>query len=233
MTKTNVDISEINKFSHVAAHWWDKQGELKSLHDINPLRLSWIMKCTNLSNKFVVDVGCGGGILSESMAAQTAIVTGIDMSKAAIRVANLHKHESQLEIEYLHTTAEDLASERPQKFDVVTCMELLEHVPDPVSVIKSCAELVRPDGDVFFSTLNRNLKSYLFAIVGAEYFLKLLPHHTHSYEKFIKPSELDTWARAAGLRLKNMTGLTYNPLNKEYKLCDDVGVNYMVHYRKG
>jgi 2-polyprenyl-6-hydroxyphenyl methylase/3-demethylubiquinone-9 3-methyltransferase len=229
MIKNNVDSIEIAKFSEHAAHWWDLQGEFKPLHEINPLRLNYINQLASLSQKSVIDIGCGGGILTESMAALGAKVTGVDMSEAALQVAKLHLLESGSKIEYLLTTAEKIAEERPAQFDVVTCLEMLEHVPNPASVIAACAKLVKPNGHVFFSTLNRNAKSYLFAVIGAEYILKLLPQHTHDFAKFIRPSELENWARHAGLSAKDMTGLTYNPFTKKYKLTSDISVNYLMH----
>ena len=232
MINKNIDPTEVAKFSHNAAHWWEPDGEFKALHDINPLRVNYINQKTPLAGKKIIDVGCGGGILCESMAQLGAIVTGIDMSAAALAVAKLHRHESNLEIAYELTTAEEMAQQHPQQFDVVTCLEMLEHVPNPVSVIHSCAELVKQNGDVFFSTLNRNLKSYFFGIVGAEYLLKLIPKNTHDFAKFIRPSELDNWTRAAGLRIIDITGMSYNPLTKKYFLTDDVSVNYLVHAKK-
>lgn len=230
--RTNIDPLEIAKFSEHASHWWDKSGEFKPLHEINPLRLAYINQKVPLTGKTVIDIGCGGGILSESMAELGAKVTGVDMSEAALNVAKLHLHESHAEVEYVLTTAENIAAERSGQYDVVTCLEMLEHVPDPASIIKACAELVKPGGHVFFSTLNRNLKAYLFAIVGAEYILKLLPQHTHDFAKFIRPAELSNWARLANLNVEDMTGMTYNPLTRQYKLTDDVSVNYLVHLKK-
>jgi 2-polyprenyl-6-hydroxyphenyl methylase/3-demethylubiquinone-9 3-methyltransferase len=229
MNKSNIDPAEIAKFTEHAAHWWDLEGQFKPLHEINPLRLHYINTKTTLANKAVIDVGCGGGILTESMAKCGATVTGIDMSVAALNVAKLHQLETQTQIEYILTTAEDIALERPHYYDVVTCLEMLEHVPDPLSVIRACAKLVKPTGHVFFSTLNRNLKSYLFAIVGAEYILKMLPQNTHDFSKFIRPAELDTWARQMGLTILDMTGISYHLLTKEYKLTADVSVNYLMH----
>jgi len=230
MSTLNVDPAEISKFEELASRWWDKHGEFKPLHEINPLRLHYIDKRVNLDGKRVLDVGCGGGILSESMAQHGADVTAIDMGKAPLSVAKLHAMESEVDIDYQQITVEELAEQQPASFDAVSCMEMLEHVPDPSSVIKACQKLVKPGGHVFFSTINRNPKAYMFAIVGAEYILKMLPRGTHEYEKFIKPSELDEWAREANLALKNITGLTYNPLTKNYSLGKDVAVNYMTHY---
>ena len=225
----NYDPQEIEKFASLASHWWDTAGELKTLHQINPLRLGYISEKINLSEKNVMDVGCGGGILTEGMAKQGAIVTGIDLNKPAIDVAKLHLLESGTQVEYLHTTAESIATERPAYYDVVTCLEMLEHVPDPESVIQACATLVKPGGHLFFSTLNRNPKSYLFAIVGAEYVLKLLPKNTHDFAKFIRPSELNNWGRRAGLAIQELKGISYNPFSQQFKLTDDISVNYLVH----
>jgi len=231
-TTPNIDTQELNKFSVLASRWWDTESEFKPLHEINPLRLQYIDERAHLANKTVLDVGCGGGILSESMAQKGASVTGIDMGKAALTVAKLHLHESNLQIEYQQITVEQLAQERPANFEVVTCMEMLEHVPDPASVVAACAQLVKPKGDVFFSTINRNLKAYLFAIVGAEYVLKLLPKGTHDYTKFICPAELIEWANAAGLMVKSIKGMTYNPILKRYALSTDVSVNYLIHMQR-
>ena len=225
----NVDHAEVSKFEQLASRWWDPNSEFKPLHEINPLRLDYIDERVGLSGKSVLDVGCGGGILAESMAARGAHVTGIDMGEAPLEVARLHLLESGQQVDYRQITAEQLAEEMPGRFDAVTCMEMLEHVPDPASVIAACAALVRPGGQVFFSTINRNPKSYLFAIVGAEYVLRMLPRGTHDYAKFIRPSELSHWIRAAGLDVDDITGLTYNPLSGVYKLDPrDVDVNYMV-----
>jgi 2-polyprenyl-6-hydroxyphenyl methylase/3-demethylubiquinone-9 3-methyltransferase len=232
MSQPNIDPEEINKFSELATHWWDTQGEMKSLHDINPLRLNYIDQHAPLKGKKIIDIGCGGGILSETMDKAGGQVTGLDMSKQAIQVAKLHQHESGTHVDYFVSTAEDFAIKHPGEFDVITCLEMLEHVPDPSSIVKSCAELVKPGGSVFFSTLNRNIKSYLFAIIGAEYVLNIIPKNTHDYAKFIRPSELSAWARKYGLTINNMKGLTYNPLNKTYRLCEDISVNYLVHMIK-
>lgn len=229
---SNIDPAEIAKFSELASHWWDPNGEMKSLHDINPLRLHYIDQHASLQGKKIIDIGCGGGILSESMDKAGGQVTGLDMSKQAIQVAKLHQHESGTQVDYFVSTAEDFATKHPGEFDIITCLEMLEHVPDPSSIVRACAELVKPGGSVFFSTLNRNMKSYLFAIIGAEYVLNIIPKNTHDYAKFIRPSELSEWGRKSGLIVKNMTGLTYNPLNKTYKLCDDISVNYLVHLIK-
>ncbi|BFM16526.1 bifunctional 3-demethylubiquinone 3-O-methyltransferase/2-octaprenyl-6-hydroxy phenol methylase [Maricurvus nonylphenolicus] len=230
---SNVDSAEIAKFEAMASRWWDKSGEFKPLHDINPLRANYIDQRSPVAEKKVVDIGCGGGILSESLAQRGAIVTGIDMGEAPLNVAKLHSLESGVSVDYRRTTAEELAQEEAGQYDVVTCLEMLEHVPDPSSVIKACADLCKPGGDIYFSTINRNPKSYMFSIVGAEYLLKMLPKGTHEYSKFIRPSELAAWIRQADLSLEHMTGLTYNPLFKSYKLNDrDVDVNYMVHCKK-
>lgn len=228
----NTDSNELQKFDATAASWWDKNGEYKPLHDINPLRLNFINQCFPLTNKNVLDVGCGGGILSESMAKLGAKVTAIDMSSQSLEIAKSHLAETNLSIDYQHTTAEDFALKYPEKFDAVTCLELLEHVPDPASVIKACANLVKPQGAVFFSTINRNPKAYLHAIIGAEYILKLLPKGMHDYAKFIRPSELIHSARNAGLTAKQLTGMSYNLLNKNYYLTEDVDVNYLAYFIK-
>lgn len=230
MNTLNVDPAEISKFEELASRWWDMHGEFKPLHEINPLRLHYIDERVQLNGKRILDVGCGGGILSESMAKCGATVTAIDMGKAPLSVAKLHAMESEVEVDYQQITVEELALQQPASFDAVSCMEMLEHVPDPASVIKACQTLVKPGGSVFFSTINRNPKSYMFAILGAEYLLKMLPKGTHEYAKFIKPSELDEWARAAELQLKNISGMTYNPITQHYKLGKDVDVNYMTHY---
>jgi 2-polyprenyl-6-hydroxyphenyl methylase/3-demethylubiquinone-9 3-methyltransferase len=220
----NADPAELEKFSKLAHRWWDPAGEFKPLHDINPLRLDWISKSAHLAGAAVLDVGCGGGILAEAMARRGARVTGIDLSDQALRVAELHLHESKLEIRYQKAAVEDCAGE----FDLVTCMELLEHVPEPAGMVAACARRVRPGGQVFFSTINRNPKSYLFAVVGAEYLLGLLPKGTHDYQRFIKPSELARWARAAGLSADELIGMSYNPLTRQYRLGPDCAVNYLL-----
>lgn len=225
----NVEAAEVNKFAELAHQWWDTQGVFKPLHQLNPLRLNYIDSRALLSGKQVLDVGCGGGILSESMAQRGAQVTGIDLAEKSLQVAQLHALEANVQLDYRCVTVEELAQEKPQTFDVVTCMEMLEHVPDPASVVRACAALVKPGGHVFFSTLNRNAKAYLMAVVGAEYLLNLLPRGTHDYSKFIKPSELAAWMRQTGLELQHQTGVTYNPLNKQYSLTTDTSVNYMLH----
>ncbi|MCZ4130234.1 bifunctional 2-polyprenyl-6-hydroxyphenol methylase/3-demethylubiquinol 3-O-methyltransferase UbiG [Stutzerimonas balearica] len=225
---SNVDHAEIAKFEALAHRWWDRESEFKPLHEINPLRVNWIDERATLAGKKVLDVGCGGGILSESMARRGAQVTGIDMGEAPLSVARLHQLESELDIDYRQITGEALAAEQPGQYDVVTCLEMLEHVPDPASVIRACHALVKPGGQVFFSTINRNPKAYALAIVGAEYVLQLLPRGTHDYRKFIRPSELGAWCRETGLAMNDIVGLTYNPLTKQYKLTDDADVNYMV-----
>ena len=229
----NVDQSEIAKFSALAHRWWDPNSEFKPLHAINPLRLAWIKTFVGLDGKKVVDIGCGGGILAESIAQSGADTTGIDLSEKALKVAELHALEVGANLTYRAISAEDLAQEQPGQYDVVTCMEMLEHVPDPAAVVRACAALCKPGGTLFFSTLNRSPKSYLFAIIGAEYILRLLPKGTHEYAKFIKPSELVTFTRSAGLELLGMKGLSYNPLTQVYSLNDDVDVNYMIAVRKG
>ena len=224
----NADPAELQKFSDLAHRWWDPESEFKPLHQINPLRLDWINNTAQLAGKKVVDIGCGGGILAESMAACGALVTGVDLSEKALGVARLHLYESGQTIDYRLISAEDISREAPGRFDVVTCMEMLEHVPDPASTIRACAALVKPGGYVFFSTLNRNIKSYLMAVVGAEYILNLLPKGTHEYAKFIKPSELARYVREAGLDVEELIGMNYNPLNKVYSLGRDTDVNYLM-----
>ena len=230
----NADPSELAKFSALAHHWWDPTSEFKPLHDINPLRLSYIARrCGALAGKAVLDVGCGGGILTEAMAHDGAKVTGIDLSDKALGVARLHQIESGASVDYRLMSAEALAIEAPATFDVVTCMELLEHVPDPASTIDACAKLVRPGGYVVFSTINRNAKAYALAIVGAEYVLRLLPRGTHDYARFLKPSEIAAFARTAGLEIDAIIGMTYNPFTKSYRLEADTSVNYIMSFRRG
>lgn len=228
----NVDYAEVNKFEELASRWWDPHSEFKPLHDINPLRLDYINQRAPLNGKTVLDVGCGGGLLTEAMALQGAQVTGIDMGEAPLNVARLHRHESAVDVDYQKITAEHFAEQHPQSFDTVTCLELLEHVPEPASVIAACAQLVKPGGHVFFSTINRNPKAYLFAIIGAEYLLHLLPRGTHDFSKFIRPSELERWSRQAGLDIQDITGMSYNPLTTTYSLGRDVDVNYLAWFRK-
>ena len=232
MTTLNADPAELQKFSDLAHRWWDPASEFKPLHEINPLRLNWIDGIASLAGKAVLDVGCGGGILSEGMASVGAKVTGIDLSEKALGVAKLHLFESGQTVDYKLVSAEAFADEQPQQFDIVTCMEMLEHVPNPASTIAACAKLVKPGGHVFFSTLNRNLKSYVFAIIGAEYVLKLLPRGTHEYAKFIKPSELSRFSRDAGLNPQELIGMSYNPLTQIYSLRRDTDVNYLLHTRR-
>ena len=230
----NIDLDEVEKFGSLAARWWDKDSEFKPLHDINPLRLNYIKEqCGgSIKDKRILDVGCGGGILCESLALEGAEVVGIDLAEAGLEVAKLHLLESGLDVNYQKITAEEFAESNAETFDIVTCMEMLEHVPEPSSIIKSCSKLAKPQGKVFFSTINRNPKSYFFAIVGAEYVLNLLPKGTHNYEKFIRPSEIDKWARRNNLSIASMIGMTYNPITKRYKLEKDVSVNYLTHYQK-
>ena len=228
----NVDPLELEKFSQLAHRWWDPGAEFKPLHDINPLRLEWIARHAALDGAAVLDVGCGGGILAEAMAARGARVTGIDLAEKPLKVAQLHLLESGLEVDYRLIAPEALAREAPHSYDLVTCMELLEHVPDPAATVQACADLVQPAGQVFFSTISRNLKSYLLAVVGAEYVLKLLPRGTHDYAKFIRPSELAAMCRGAGLQVSRITGMTYNPFTKVYALGNDTGVNYILHATK-
>ena len=232
-TAHNVDQAEIDKFSALASRWWDPNSEFKPLHAINPLRLSWIQNHTGgLQGKKVLDIGCGGGILTESMAKAGADVTGIDLAERSLKIARLHSLESGVQVQYTLISAEQMAAEQAGQFDVVTCMEMLEHVPDPGSIVRACAQLVKPDGWVFFSTLNRNPKSFLMAIIGAEYVLNLIPKGTHSYESFIKPSELISSARRAGLDATELSGLTYNPISDHYALSKDASVNYLLATRR-
>jgi 2-polyprenyl-6-hydroxyphenyl methylase / 3-demethylubiquinone-9 3-methyltransferase len=225
----NADPQELAKFSELAHRWWDPSSEFKPLHEINPLRLGWIDGIAALKGKSVIDIGCGGGILAEAMAKLGARVKGIDLSEKALKVAMLHLLESRLDVNYEEISAEALAQREPGQYDVLTCMEMLEHVPDPASTVGACAQLVKPGGQVFFSTINRNPKSYLFAVIGAEYILRLLPRGTHDYAKFLKPSELARHCRAAGLTLKSVIGMSYNPLTKVYALNNDASVNYLMH----
>ena len=228
----NVDAAEVAKFDALASRWWDPSGEFRPLHEINPLRLDWIRQHVDLAGCKAVDIGCGGGILAEAMADCGAQVTGIDMAEAPLAVARLHQLESGAEVDYLKTTAEALAEEQAGEYDVVTCLEMLEHVPSPAQVTASVAKLVRPGGHVFFSTINRNPKSFLFAIVGAEYVLRLLPAGTHEYQKFIRPSELEEWGRTAGLYLQTSIGMHYNPLTRKYSLGQGLSVNYLMYFRR-
>jgi len=228
----NVDQAEIAKFDALASRWWDPSGEFRPLHQINPLRLDYIRQRANLKGSVAVDIGCGGGILTEALAGQGANVTGVDMAKAPLAVAKLHQAESGTHVDYLQTTAEALAEERAGEFDVVTCLEMLEHVPSPSAVVNACMQLVKPGGDVFFSTINRNAKAFMLAIVGAEYLLRLLPAGTHEYEKFIRPSELESWSRHAGLEFQSSIGLHYNPLSREYSLGENIDVNYLMHFKR-
>jgi 2-polyprenyl-6-hydroxyphenyl methylase / 3-demethylubiquinone-9 3-methyltransferase len=228
----NADELELQKFSALAHRWWDPNSEFKPLHDINPLRLDYIDSHAHIADKKVIDVGCGGGILSESMATRGADVTGIDLGEKPLKVAKLHLLETGQKVDYRLIAAEAMAAEQPGQFDVVTCMEMLEHVPDPASIVRACAQMVKPGGHLFFSTLNRNPKSYVFAVIGAEYLLNLLPRGTHDYAKFIKPSELARFCRDAGLNVTEVIGLSYNPLSKVYSLGPDTAVNYMISARK-
>jgi 2-polyprenyl-6-hydroxyphenyl methylase/3-demethylubiquinone-9 3-methyltransferase len=231
MSANNYDQQELNKFAALAAHWWDAEGELKTLHQINPLRLGYITEKVDLNGKSVIDIGCGGGILSESMAKLGAVVTGVDMNKPVIDVAKLHQLESNTEVEYLHLAAETIADQRPAQYEVITCLEMLEHVPNPHSIVKACAKLLKPGGHLFFSTINRHPKAYLFAILGAEYILKLLPKNTHDYAKFILPSELAQWARQSGLIEQELKGIAYNPFTEHFKLTNDISVNYLMYVK--
>jgi 2-polyprenyl-6-hydroxyphenyl methylase/3-demethylubiquinone-9 3-methyltransferase len=225
----NADPKELAKFGALAHRWWDPAGEFRPLHEINPLRLAWIEGKVRLAGRTALDVGCGGGILAEAMARAGARVKGIDLAEKPLRVAELHRLESGVAVDYEAASAEELAAREPGRYDVVTCMEVLEHVPDPASTVRACAALARPGGQLFFATINRNLKSYLLAIIGAEYVLGLLPKGTHDYAKLIKPSELARWCRAGGLAVEALVGMTYNPLTKVYALGRDTDVNYIVH----
>lgn len=231
-TEYNVDPAEIHKFDQLASRWWDTSGEFKPLHDINPIRLNFINTNSPLDGKKVLDVGCGGGILTESLAKAGADATGIDMGKSPLAIAKLHAMEESLEIHYQQITVEAHAADNAASYDIVSCMEMLEHVPDPASIVNACTQLVKPGGSVYFSTINRNAKAYMLAIVGAEYMMKMLPKGTHDYSKFIRPSELDIWARQAGLELMGIEGVVYNPLTGMFRKSNDVDVNYMVHYRR-
>jgi len=228
----NADPLELQKFSELAHRWWDPSSEFRPLHEINPLRLEWINARAPLAGKHVIDIGCGGGILSESMARKGATVTGIDLGEKALKVADLHSLESGVPVRYKLIAAEEMAAQEAGQYDVVTCMEMLEHVPDPAAIVRACAALVKPGGQVFFSTLNRNPKSYLFAVIGAEYILRMLPKGTHDYEKFLTPSELSQFIRSAGLEVQGFKGMGYNPLTKIYSLNDDTSVNYLVAARR-
>ncbi|WP_429497507.1 bifunctional 2-polyprenyl-6-hydroxyphenol methylase/3-demethylubiquinol 3-O-methyltransferase UbiG [Robbsia andropogonis] len=228
----NADPQELQKFSDLASRWWDPNAEFRPLHELNPVRLGWIDSLAQLAGKRVLDIGCGGGILSESMAKLGASVKGIDLSHEALGVADLHTLESGVPVEYEEIAAEDLAAREPGTYDVVTCMEMLEHVPDPAAIVRACATLVKPGGWVFFSTLNRNVKAYLFAVIGAEYIARLLPRGTHDYERFIKPSELAAFARTAGLHAHGFKGLTYSPFSQRFGLSDDTSINYMLACRR-
>jgi len=232
MSVANQDQAEVNKFNELASRWWDPDSEFKPLHRINPLRVDYIAGRLPLSDCQLLDVGCGGGLLAEGLAAHGAAVTGIDLAPASIEVAKLHLLESGLKIDYRVTSADDLLQDMPEAFDTVTCLEVLEHVPDPAQLVATLAGLVKPGGDVILSTLNRNTKSFLGAIVGAEYLLGLVPKGTHEYERFIKPSELNRWARAAGLELVDLAGISYDPLGDKFSLGDDVDINYLAHFRR-
>jgi 2-polyprenyl-6-hydroxyphenyl methylase/3-demethylubiquinone-9 3-methyltransferase len=228
----NVDSGEVEKFNEIAHKWWDPTSEFKPLHDINPLRVNYINQKSSLNGKKVLDVGCGGGILTESMAKLGANVVGIDQSDIAIKIAKLHAKESTLDIDYKQLNIESFSDKNKNKYDVITCLEMIEHVPDPSSIINKCSELISPKGTIYLSTINRNIKSFLFAIVGAEYILQLLPKGTHEYKKFIKPSEINQWASKNGLEITSVIGMTYNPLIKKYSLNNDTSVNYMLELRK-
>jgi 2-polyprenyl-6-hydroxyphenyl methylase / 3-demethylubiquinone-9 3-methyltransferase len=233
MTSTNADPAELAKFAALAQRWWDPNGPEKPLHDLNPLRLRYVDRAAPLAGRTVLDVGCGGGILSEAMARGGARVLGIDLTPALLEVAALHAGEAEVSLEYRAVAAEDLAAERPASFDLVTCMEMLEHVPDPAAVVRALAALVKPGGDVIVSTLNRNPRAFVVAILGAEYLARILPRGTHEYLKFIRPSELTRWGREAGLELKDLAGLSYNPLTRAFRLSTDTQVNYLAHFQRG
>ncbi|MFT7219221.1 MAG: 2-polyprenyl-6-hydroxyphenyl methylase/3-demethylubiquinone-9 3-methyltransferase [Candidatus Azotimanducaceae bacterium] len=232
-TNKNIDALELRKFEDIARKWWDKNSEFKPLHDINPLRVGYITERVDLKGKRILDVGCGGGLLSEAMAAMGASVIGIDAGEGPISVAKLHRHESNIWVDYELTTIEAYAESNPEPFDVITCLEMLEHVPDPSSVINTCRKLLKDDGHLFLSTINRNPKAYLFAIVGAEYLMDLVPKGTHDYEKLIQPSEMAAWCRDADLNIINLRGMTYNPITQVYRMGSNVDVNYMAHARPG
>ncbi len=232
MPSPNVDRAEISRFSRIAEQWWDPAGQFRPLHELNPVRLGYILTHTNVRSRQVLDVGCGGGILSEALAEAGAAVAALDASEESIRVAQLHLKESQLQIDYFCTTVEEFASGREEQYDIITCMEMLEHVPEPHSVVTACAQLTKPGGSLFFSTLNRTPKSWIMGIVGAEYLLKLLPRGTHQYQNFIRPSELNRWCNHAGMTMRNITGLHYNPLSKTFRTDPGVAVNYIVHCTK-
>lgn len=225
----NVDPEELNKFDAVAARWWDPEGDCKPLHQLNPIRLQFIEGKVALRDKRALDIGCGGGLLSEAMAKSGAMVTGIDMASSPLSVAKLHLLESGLDVDYQQVSAEEFAHEHQAEFDVITCMELLEHVPDPGSLIRACASMLKPNGELFLSTLNRNVRAFVEAIVGAEYLLKILPKGTHRYDRFIRPSELTRWCREANIEVKTLKGMGYNPLTQQFKLTDDLNVNYLAH----
>lgn len=229
---TNVDEQEIRKFEALASRWWDPNSEFKPLHEINPLRMNYISQKVNLAGKSVADIGCGGGILAEAMAHHGATVTAIDLADASLSVARLHQLQSKLDIDYRKQSAEELASESPARFDVVTCLEMLEHVPSPAAIVQACHDMVKPGGTVFFSTINRNPKSYVFAVLGAEYILNLLPRGTHDYARFIKPSELAQWSRDSDLQLQDQIGMGYNPITKKYALHSNLDVNYLACYTR-
>ena len=233
MPELNIDHSEIEKFEVLASRWWDKESKFKPLHEINPLRANWIDRHSPVSEMKLLDVGCGGGILTESMSQRGAIVTGIDMGKAPLAVAKLHSLETGISVDYQQCTAEEFSVAQSEQFDIVTCLEMLEHVPDPSSVIRACSNLVKPGGHLYFSTINRNIKSYFFAVIGAEYLLNILAKGTHDYSKFIRPSEISGWLRDSNLEQKSITGLTYNPFRKTYRLNEnDIDVNYMIYAKK-
>lgn len=231
-TLTNIDPNEIEKFDKISDRWWDLSGEMKSLHDINPLRVGYIKSRRSLDGLNILDVGCGGGILSEALALSGARVTGIDMALSPLRSARTHLNVSGLKIDYQQSTVEKWAKNNPGSYDVVTCMELIEHVPDPGSVVTACARLIKPGGDIFFATINRTLKAFIYVIIGGEYILKILPRKTHQYDRFIKPSEMDRWSKQAGLTRMDFTGMHYNLLTKKYRLGGDLLVNYLMHFKK-